>query len=202
MTLRCRTVRAGPALIEVHVRLFHKCVRVLLPALLFAGSAAQSLRASDLTFYVGGMNPGNLQNGTQQISLDGGAVYGFRLNIGFVPTVGLEQTVGFGSNFLAPSNLPEGQNSNGLIYNANVIVNIPLKSFTPYVTAGAGFIWQHGSDNLPVGGEFALNYGGGVKFKLFGPTGLRLDARGYSTTKVYNNNLNMFEASVGFFVKF
>ncbi len=179
-----------------------KYARIVFPALLFAGFSAQGLIASDLTFYVGGMNPGNLQNGTQQISLDGGAVYGFRLNIGFIPTVGLEQTVGFSSNFLAPGNLPEGQDSDGLLYNANVIVNIPLKSFTPYVTAGAGFIWQHGSDNLPVGGEFALNYGGGVKFKLFGPTGLRFDARGYTTTKVYNNNLNMFEASVGFFVKF
>jgi len=191
-----------PAMTEVNVRLFQYCVRIVFPALLFAGFSTQSLRASDLTFYVGGINPGNLQNGNLQINLDGGAVYGFRLNIGFVPTVGLEQTFGFSSHFLAPSGLPEGQDSHGFIYNANVIVNIPLKSFTPYATAGAGFIWQHGSDNLPVGGEFAVNYGGGIKFKLFGPTGLRFDARGYSTTKVHDNGLNMFEASVGFFVKF
>ena len=184
------------------MRLFPKYARMVFPVLLFAGFSAQGLRASDLTFYVGGMNPGNLQNGTRQIHLDGGAVYGFRLNIGFIPTVGLEQTVGFSSNFLAPSGLPAGQDSDGFIYNANVIVNIPLKKFTPYATAGAGFIWQHGSDNLPVGGEFAVNYGGGLKWQLFGPTGLRFDARGYTTTKVYNNSLNMFELSVGFFVKF
>jgi hypothetical protein len=184
------------------MRLFLKYARMVLPVLLFAIFSAQDLRASDLTFYVGGINPGNLHNGAQHISLDGGAVYGFRFNIGFIPTVGLEQTVGFSSNFLAPGGLPDGQDSNGIIYNANVIVNIPLKNFTPYATAGAGFIWQHGSDNLPVGGEFALNYGGGVKWKLFGPTGLRFDVRGYTTTKVYNNSLNMFEASIGFFVKF
>lgn len=179
-----------------------KYARMVFPALVLAGFAAPGLMASDLTFYVGGINPGNLQNGAQQINLDGGAVYGFRLNIGFVPTVGLEQTVGFSSNFLAPGGLPAGQDSDGFIYNANVIVNIPLKKFTPYATAGAGFIWQHGSENLPVGGEFALNYGGGLKVNLFGPTGLRFDARGYTTTKVHDNSLNMFEVSVGFFVKF
>ncbi len=181
---------------------FLKYSRIILPALLMAGLSAPGLLASDLTFYVGGINPGNLQSGAQQVSLDGGAVYGFRLNIGFIPTVGLEQTFGFSSNFLAPNGLPAGQDSDGFIYNANVIVNIPFKKFTPYATAGAGFIWQHGSENLPVGSKFAINYGGGLKWKLFGPTGLRFDARGYTTTKVYDNSLNMFELSVGFFVKF
>jgi hypothetical protein len=176
--------------------------RIILPAVLVAAFCAQGLRASDVTFYVGGINPGNLQNGSQQIHLDGGAVYGFRLNLPIIPTVGLEQTVAFSSNFLAPAGLPAGQDSDGFIYNANVIVNIPLKTFTPYATAGAGFIWQHGSGDLPVGGQFAVNYGGGVKWKLFGPTGLRLDVRGYTTTKVYDSSLNMFEASIGFFVKF
>ena len=191
-----------PPLTEVNVRLFQNCVRVVFPALLFGVFSAQGLMASDLTFYVGGINPGNLHSGARQVNLDGGAVYGFRLNMNFIPTVGLEQTFGFSSNFLAPSGLPDGQDSNGFIYSANVIVNFPLKNFTPYATAGAGLIWQHGSDNLPVGGEFALNYGGGIKWKLFGPTGLRFDARGYSTTKVYDNSLNMFELSAGFFVKF
>ena len=176
--------------------------RIILPAVLVAAFCAQGLRASDVTFYVGGINPGNLQNGSQQIHLDGGAVYGFRLNLPIIPTVGLEQTVAFSSNFLAPAGLPAGQDSDGFISNANVIVNIPLKTFTPYATAGAGFIWQHGSGDLPVGGQFAVNYGGGVKWKLFGPTGLRLDVRGYTTTKVYDSSLNMFEASIGFFVKF
>ncbi len=184
------------------MRLYFNHARAILPALLVVGFCAQGLRAADVTFYVGGINPGNLQNGTQQIHLDGGAVYGFRLNLPIIPTVGLEQTVAFSSNFLAPAGLPAGQDSNGFIYNANVIVNIPLKSFTPYATAGAGFIWQHGSGDLPVGGQFAVNYGGGVKWKLFGPTGLRLDVRGYTTTKVYDSSLNMFEASIGFFVKF
>lgn len=179
-----------------------KYSRMVLPALLFVVLSARGLMASDLTFYVGGINPGNLHSGARQVNLDGGAVYGFRFNMNFIPTVGLEQTFGFSSNFLAPSGLPDGQDSNGFIYNANVIVNIPLKNFTPYATAGAGLIWQHGSDNLPVGGEFALNYGGGIKWKLFGPTGLRFDVRGYTTTKVHDDSLNMFEASAGFFVKF
>lgn len=176
--------------------------RIILPAVLMAGFCTQGLRASDVTFYVGGINPGNLQNGSQQIHLDSGAVLGFRLNLPIIPTVGLEQTVAFSSDFLAPAGLPAGQDSDGFIYNANVIVNIPLKTFTPYATAGAGFIWQHGSADLPVGGQFAVNYGGGVKIKLFGPTGLRFDLRGYTTTKVYDSSLNMFEASIGFFLKF
>lgn len=184
------------------MKLSLKHARWIFPALLIAAFSAQGLPASDLTFYVGGINPGDLQSGVQSLSLDGGAVYGFRFNIDFVPMVGLEQTVGFSSNFLAPTPPAPGQDANGLIYNANVIVNVPLGKFTPYATAGAGFIWQHGSDNLPVGGEFALNYGGGLKWKLFGPTGLRFDARGYTTTKVHDNSLNMFELSVGFFVKF
>jgi len=184
------------------MRLSLNHTRIILPVLLMAGFCMPGLVASDLTFYVGGINPGNLQNGAQHLPLDGGAVYGFRLNIGFVPMVGLEQTVGFSSNFLAPAGHPAGQDANGFIYNANVIVNIPLGKFTPYATAGAGFIWQHGSDNLPVGGQFAVNYGGGLKWRLFGPTGLRFDARGYTTTKVYNNGLNMFELSVGYFVNF
>ena len=177
--------------------------RIILPAVLVAAFCAQGLRASDVTFYVGGINPGNLQNGSQQIHLDGGAVYGFRLNLPIIPTVGLEQTVAFSSNFLAPAGLPAGQDSDGFIYNANVIVNIPLKTFTPYATAGAGFIWQHGSGDLPVGGQFAVNYGGGLKFmSLAGPLGIRIDVRGYTLPDVFSNRLNLFEVSGGLMISF
>ena len=167
-----------------------------------AAASVPCLRAADFTFYVGGINPGELQTEIKHIPLDGGTTFGFRLNTNFIPAVGLEHTLGFGTNFLVPHNQPAFEDAKGFLYNANLIVNIPLGRFVPYVTAGAGFIWQYGAEDLPVGAEFAVNYGGGLKCRLFGPAGIRVDARGYTTTNVGDSSLNMFEMSAGFFVSF
>ena len=73
----------------------------------------------------------------------------------------------------------------------------------PYVTAGLGLISQWGSDNLPIGTKFAINYGGGLKLrKLAGPLGFRIDARGYTAVKVFSRAFNMFEISGGILLSF
>ncbi|MFH1572812.1 MAG: hypothetical protein ABIG68_02450 [Acidobacteriota bacterium] len=62
---------------------------------------------------------------------------------------------------------------------------------------------QDGSARLPVGGEFAINYGGGMKLaRLCGPAGLRIDARGYPVPKVASTELDIFEPSRGVPVSF
>ena len=56
---------------------------------------------------------------------------------------------------------------------------------------------QHwGSNNLPIGTKFAINYGGGVKLrKLAGPLGFRIDARGYTATRVFSRAFNMSKSA-------
>ena len=174
----------------------------ILTVVILAAASAPRLQAADATFYVGGISPGDLRTGIQKIPLDGGTTLGFRLSTNFIPMIGLEHTFGFGTNFLVPHNQPAFEDAKGFLYNTNLIVNIPLGRFVPYVTAGAGFIWQYGAEDLPVGTEFAVNYGGGLKCRLFGPAGIRVDARGYTTTEVRDSNLNMFEMSAGFYVSF
>jgi hypothetical protein len=54
-----------------------------------------------------------------------------------------------------------------------------------------------------VGTKLSVNYGGGVKFpKLFGPAGLRFDARGRSALRVFSRAVNLFEFSGGLMFSF
>ena len=177
-------------------------IRRFILAAFLAATMVPAARAADLTFYVGGLNPGDINVGALRRPLDGGVTFGVRFNTNFVPMVGLEHTLGYSPNFLVPPNQPAFEDAKGILYNANLILNIPLGKFTPYATAGVGFIWQYGGEDLPVGAEFSFNYGGGLKWKLFGPAGLRFDARGYTTTKIFNSSVNMFELSAGLFVGF
>jgi hypothetical protein len=154
--------------------------------------------AQDFTVFLGGAVPGAMSINNVQTNLDNGHVWGFRLSNRLAATVGLEHTLAFSSDFLFPSDVSEIKDAKGLVFNSNLIVNIPLGKAIPYGTTGIGFIRQYGSENLPVGWEFAVNYGGGLKAaRLFGPLGLRFDARGYST-----GDLNIFEFSAGLLVSF
>ena len=171
-------------------------------AALLAAPCVPAVQATDITFYVGGINPGDIRVAAIRVPLDGGVILGARVSTSFIPVLGLEHTFGYSPDFLVPPNRPEMKDAKGFLYNTNLIVNIPLGTLTPYATAGVGFIWQYGAEDPPVGAEFALNYGGGFKWKLFGPAGIRFDARGYTTTKVQDNRLNMFEISAGVFVSF
>jgi hypothetical protein len=169
----------------------------LAPALLVACFIAVPSRAADLTFYAGGISPGSINYQNVKTSLDGSPIYGVRLSTNFVPFFGMEHTFGFSSDFLYPRNISAISEAKGFVYNCNLIVDVPVGKIVPYLTAGAGLIHQYGSQDMPVGTRFAVNYGGGLKLRrLAGPVGLRFDMRGYSATD-FSDTLHMFEISGG-----
>jgi hypothetical protein len=160
-----------------------------------------SAYAADLTLFVGGLKPGKLSQQGAEIPLDSGPVYGVRAAMNFVPMLGMEHTLGFSGDFLFPSKSTAITDAKGFIYSGNLIINIPAGHTVPYVTAGVGMLRQYGSTSLPLGTKFAFNYGGGLKFpRLFGPLGLRFDVRGYSTSNVISNKLNMLEVTGGLLI--
>jgi opacity protein-like surface antigen len=165
--------------------------------LLMASLLAIPSPAADLTFYVGGVNPGSINYRNVKTSLDNSPIFGFRLGTSFVPFFGMEHTLGFSSDFLFPRNVTAISEAKGFVYNSNLIVSLPVGGVLPYLTAGAGLIHQYGGSDMPVGTKFAFNYGGGVKFPhLVGPMGLRFDMRGYSAG-AFSDKLNLFEVSGG-----
>jgi hypothetical protein len=169
----------------------------ILGALAGACFFAAPSRAADLTFFIGGVNPGSISVDNVEKSLDGSAVFGLRVNTGWTPVFGLEHTLAYSPDYLFPSDALDINDAKGFIYSSNLIFNLPVKKVIPYLTAGAGLIHQYGDSNLPVGTEFAFNYGGGVKIpRLKGPLGLRFDIRGYSVG-AFSNKLNLFEVSGG-----
>ena len=175
--------------------------------LLWALFAAVS-HAADLTAFAGGVRPGSLstqaiQGAVTKQEFGNSAIFGFRLRMGGVPLLGFEHTLGFSSDFLFPKDLPSIANVKGFVYNSNLIIDVPLGKAVPYATAGLGLIRQYGSNQSPVGTKFAFNYGGGVKLpNLFGPLGLRLDARGYTATGIFSTQLNLLELSAGILLTF
>ena len=153
--------------------------------------------------FLGGVFPGNGSVNGVPTSLDRGPIFGVRLCTGFAVFLKLEHTIAFSNDFLFPHDVPGVASARGILFNSNLLANIPVGKAVPYVTAGLGLIHQYGSDNLPVGTKFAVNYGGGLKFpKLFGPVGLRIDARGYTATRVFSHSVNMFELSGGVLFSF
>jgi hypothetical protein len=172
---------------------------LLSAALCIAALLALPCRAADLTFYVGGVRPGSITVQNVRASLDSSPIFGFRVSTNFVPHFGMEHTLAFSTDYLFPRNIvTDIQDARGFVYNSNLIFSIPVKHAVPYITAGVGLIHQYGSDQVPVGTKFAVNYGGGVKFpRLAGPFGLRFDMRGYTATGIFSNKLNMLEVSGG-----
>lgn len=172
---------------------------LLLLSLLLLG--AVHAQAADLTVYVGGVSPGDLNLDGVRTALDGSPILGVRLGTYFVPQFGLEHTLGFSPDYLFPSNSSSVKNSKGVIFNSNLILNLSRGRVVPYATAGIGLIHQYGSDELPLGTSFAVNYGGGLKFaRLFGLLGLRFDARGYTATGFVSHKLTMLEISGGLLI--
>jgi hypothetical protein len=173
-------------------------ILAFLAAVLFA----IPLQAGDLTFFVGGVNPGSINYQGVKTSLDGSAVFGARLDTNFVPFFGMEHTLAFGSDYLFPHDVAGIKETSGFIYNSNLIFSVPMKKVVPYFTVGAGLIHQYGDSNTPVGTKFAFNYGGGLKFpRMAGPLGLRFDMRGYRAGTV-SNKVNMLEVSGGLLISF
>jgi hypothetical protein len=158
--------------------------------------------AADLSFFIGGVNPGSINYHDVKTVLDSSPIFGARLATYFVPSFGMEHTLAFSPDYLHPSELTVAKAARGFVYNTNLILNIPVHNVVPYITAGAGLICQFGDSDLPVGTKFGFNYGGGLKFPhIAGHLGLRFDMRGYSTG-IISNNLNMLEVSGGILLSF
>jgi hypothetical protein len=174
-----------------------RCALRIVPALVLTFLFAVSSQAADMTFFVGGTNPGSIDYHDVKTSLDNSPIFGFRLATNIVPHFGLEHTLAFSSDYLFPSNVSAITDANGFVYNSNLIFNIPIGKIVPYLTAGAGLVHQYGDGDMPVGTRFAFNYGGGLKFpRLIGPLGLRFDMRGYRAGSI-SNKLNILEVCGG-----
>ena len=163
---------------------------------------AMPLQAGDLTFFAGGVNPGSINYEDVKTSLDNSPIYGVRLATNFVPFFGMEHTVAFSSDYLYPHSFSDLKDAKGFVYNGNLIFNIPVGKVVPYFTVGAGVIHQYGDSDLPVGTQFAFNYGGGLKLpRLVGPIGLRFDMRGYRAGTV-SDKVDLLEVSGGVMISF
>jgi hypothetical protein len=164
---------------------------------------APMARSQDLTVFVGGTMPGDLGHDAGKIRLESGPVWGARLSFGFAAYLGFEYTIAFSPDYLFPKDAVGIQDAKGVISNANLILNLPVPRVVPYATFGLGLIYQYGSPDLPVGAEFAVNYGGGLKIpRIWGPFGLRIDGRGYTVPSVLSTKLNIFELSGGVLISF
>jgi hypothetical protein len=172
------------------------CSGMLSVAVLVLLLAAPSA-AADLTFYIGGINPGDFKVDDANLPLDGSPVFGFRFGSNFVPFFGMEHTIAYSPDFLFPGNTVGISDSRGLIYNSNLVFSLPARTIEPYLTAGVGLIHQWGDPALPVGTKPAFNYGGGIKIpNIKGPIGIRLDIRGYRAGFV-TDTVNLLEMSGG-----
>jgi hypothetical protein len=155
--------------------------------------------AGDLTLFGGYQHPGNITLSsvvttsvgtvTEIVSDPSGVgVFGVRFSHGKV--FGAEHTLAYAPHFL-------DSNSHAVIYNSDVMFQVPAPVVRPYATAGAGAFFVAGSGPTDIGTKFAINYGGGVKFFPAGPIGARVDVRGYLLPSVQDQTLKAFEVSLG-----
>jgi len=121
-------------------------------------------------------------------------VFGIRLSHGKL--IGGEHTFAYAPNFI------ESQ-TKAVIYNSNLLIQVPTPKVKPYVTAGLGGVFTSGNSIRDFGNKFAINYGGGLKIFPAGPVGAVFDVRGYSIpdiktqTLTVGQTLNIIEVSVG-----
>ena len=172
--------------------------------LILLALTAVSLPAADFTIFGGMQHPGKL---TLRSAVDSSTTipvdprkfgtFGIRVSQGRV--FGSEHTFAYSPNFISSDN-------HAIIYNSNLMIQAPLVVVRPYVTAGLGTFYVRGATTSALeeitGAKLAINYGGGVKFKLSGPLGGQFDARGYTLRNVQNERLNVFEVTVGVVLSF
>lgn len=164
--------------------------------MLVAGSA--SAQSSEITIYAGGflgdsfiIRPAPLFDDVEAV-FDDDFTAGFRYGYYFHPKFALEIGVGFTpSSILASGNAGGGSTDvstifdvNTYVMHANLVHRFTRGSFVPYVTAGVGAV--HFDINTarfgfltPSETDFALNAGGGIKFRLHEEYFFRLDGRVY-----------------------
>ena len=165
---------------------------------------AAPIYAADFTIFGGMQHPGKLTlrsvvDNATTIPLDPRTfgTFGIRVSTGRI--IGNETTIAYSPNFISSDN-------SAFIFNSNLMIQAPLGVVRPYATAGLGTVYVRGDTisalEAITGGKFAINYGGGVKFKLAGPVGGQFDARGYTLTSVQSERLNVLEVSVGIVFSF
>ena len=105
---------------------------------------------------------------------------------------GGEHTLAYNPNFIDSL-------TKAVIYNSNLLVQVPSHQVRPYGTLGLGGFFISGNGITDIGNKFALNYGGGLKIFPLGPIGARMDLRGYRIRNINEGRytLNIFEVSVG-----
>jgi hypothetical protein len=164
--------------------------------LFLGGVCSREGLAADITLFSGVQNPGKLTIDNVVRDTNLGGVFGARFSGGQL--IGFEQTLAFSPNFLESSRRAFSTQS-------NLLIGIPTGHVVPYGTAGVGLIATYGDslDFGDIGTKFAVNYGGGIKFRnLAGPLGVRFDVRGYSVPGVFSQTLNFVEGSVGLLFSF
>ena len=184
---------------------------LLTVALCSVSSFAQGF---SFTIFGGYNNPGNLSFSNIQSELSGTGIFGLRFETDFFPLLGLEHTVAVIPNFGVSTDFDSSDKSPGIIYNSNLVLNMPLGRLVPYLTAGIGLVHSsrsyivQNSGNAPsiiqdFGTHFAVNYGGGFKMpRLAGPIGLRFDVREYNMPEGFSDTFNQFEVSGGVMFSF
>jgi opacity protein-like surface antigen len=167
---------------------------------------AVPLHANDVTLFGGLQHQGKLtlSSGAQSasnVTFDPRNFGAFGIRIGHGRVVGGEHTFAYAPNFI------ESQ-TKAIIYNSNLLVQVPTPKVQPYVTAGFGGVFTSGDNIRDYGKKWAFNYGGGLKIFPTGPVGARFDVRGYSIpdiktqTLTVGETLNIIEVSVGVVFKF
>ena len=153
---------------------------------------------SEITFYAGGflgdsfivVGPAPLFEEVEAV-FDDDFTVGFRYGYWFHPKLAMEFGVGFTpSTVLASGNVNGGSNVrtifdvNTYVLHANLVYRFTHGSFVPYVTAGVGGV--HFNINTASRGfltpsetDFAVNAGGGFKFRLHEDYFFRADGRVY-----------------------
>jgi hypothetical protein len=167
--------------------------------LIFCAGHAQA--AGQVAFFAGYLNPGdlNLDNVQSGLELRGTPLYGARAEFDFAKVFGIEQNIAFSPRLFNSTLFPsEASDVRGFLYSSNLVLNIPISRFVPYLTGGVGFLKPWGTGLRPFDATFAGNYGGGIKLnRLVGPVGLRFDVRGWRTAEVLGQKLNILEATGG-----
>jgi hypothetical protein len=153
-----------------------------------------------LSFYAGYLNPGDisLDNVRQSLRFRGTSLFGARAEFDFLKVLGIEENVGFSPRLFDSPLFPQDTSDvRGFLYSTNLVINVPLSRFVPYVTGGIGFVKPWGTGIRPFDATLAANYGGGIKLnRLIGPVGLRFEVRGWRTADIANQGgANIFEAT-------
>ncbi len=164
-----------------------------------------------LSVFGGWNKPGEVTLENARSGLNGNSEVGVRFETDFARIIGIEHTFAYSPDFGSPETFATTANSRGIIYHSNFVLNAPLGHLVPFATIGIGLI--NSNRQLMVtsppftirefGTQFAVNYGGGVKFtRLAGPLGVRVDVRGYTLPNVFSERLNIFEISGGVMISF